>query len=157
MQIVKSPGIQTVVEHSNSKTAWYVKGITMGKKHHIARVSYVVVQDNVQLSNREKEEAYQHATFISHCFNKAALGDCHILKKVAILQSADNQELSLLAAQVGDKEEDSMESLALSHGFESEAEMYRLISSADITTAVKLSRFTQWQLEDGTKEGLLKL
>jgi hypothetical protein len=43
------------------------------------------------------------------------------------------------------------------NGFESEEEFFRLVSSVDLSTPGKIFAFTQWKLEDGTKDGLLKL
>ncbi len=42
-------------------------------------------------------------------------------------------------------------------GFESADEMFRLISSVDISNDEKMSAFKRWQSEDGTKDGLDKL
>jgi hypothetical protein len=42
-------------------------------------------------------------------------------------------------------------------GFENYEEFIRLVFEADISTSEKLVAFKKWQLEDGTKEGLLKL
>ncbi len=42
-------------------------------------------------------------------------------------------------------------------GFESASEMNRLIASADLVSDGALQRFEEWKLNNGTKEGLLKL
>jgi hypothetical protein len=46
------------------------------------------------------------------------------------------------------------DAIARSLGFESAAEMHRLIAAADISTPVKWAQFRAWQSEDGTKAGL---
>ena len=42
-------------------------------------------------------------------------------------------------------------------GFEDEWEFYKTVRLIDISTNEKLKAFKKWQLEDGSKEGLLKL
>jgi len=65
------PKIQTRVVHSESKHAWNVIGTELGSKYKIARVPYTPVAGSNILSDREKQEAYEHAVFISTCFNAA--------------------------------------------------------------------------------------
>lgn len=65
---MKDPKIQTKVVHSKSKLAWNVVGVKLGGKHKIARVPYEPCEDEIILE-RWKQEAYEHAIFISHCFN----------------------------------------------------------------------------------------
>lgn len=62
---MENPKTKTKVVHSKTKSAWNVVGITAGKKFKIARLPY---PENVE---REKEEALQHAIFISYCFNNS--------------------------------------------------------------------------------------
>lgn len=42
-------------------------------------------------------------------------------------------------------------------GFKDKDEFYTLVASVDITTTAELAAFNNWKLNDGTKEGLLKL
>jgi len=42
-------------------------------------------------------------------------------------------------------------------GFESISEMNKLVANVDISNSVKLSAFKKWQMEDGSKQGLIKL
>lgn len=65
-----NPNLKTKVVHSQSKLAWNVVGIKLGYKYKIARVPYVVV-NNEEVTNENRDEAYQHALFISHCFNNS--------------------------------------------------------------------------------------
>lgn len=65
------PRIKTRVVHSESKHAWNVIGTELGSKYKIARVPYQVVVNSNELTEREKLEAYEHAIFISTCFNAA--------------------------------------------------------------------------------------
>lgn len=51
----------------------------------------------------------------------------------------------------------SLESVAVSLGFESERELHRLVSSRDLSTPERLAAFKRWQTEDGSKAGLLRL
>ena len=60
---MKNPKVKTKVVHSRTRSAWNVIGVTLGNKHKIAVLPYI---ENIEL---EKEEAFQHAEFISHCFN----------------------------------------------------------------------------------------
>ena len=65
---MKNPKIKTIVVHSQSKAAWNVVGKTLGGKHKVARVPYIVVSDEI-ISGRERQEALEHAEFIAYCFN----------------------------------------------------------------------------------------
>jgi hypothetical protein len=65
------PKIKTRVVHSESKPAWNVIGTELGGKYKIARVPYICTGQNETLDIREKQEAYELATFISTCFNVA--------------------------------------------------------------------------------------
>lgn len=67
---MKNPKIKTKVVHSQTKSAWNVVGTSPGSKYKIARVSYLTFE-NEELSNRERTEAFEHAEFISHCFNNS--------------------------------------------------------------------------------------
>ena len=42
-------------------------------------------------------------------------------------------------------------------GFENEKEFHKLVANIDISTSEKNTIFKDWQYNDGTKEGLLKL
>lgn len=61
---------KTTVKHSESKPAWNIIGTTIGEKYKIARVPYLVIEDNEITTTRNKYEALQDALFISRCFNK---------------------------------------------------------------------------------------
>lgn len=50
-----------------------------------------------------------------------------------------------------------MDELIKTCGFESTTEFYKLISSVLINTPERLKKFKDWQMNDGTKTGLLKL
>lgn len=50
-----------------------------------------------------------------------------------------------------------MEELVKLKGFDSLEEFNRMVSSVDLTTAENLKAFKDWQMNDGTKEGLEKL
>lgn len=67
---MQNPNIKTKVVHSESKSAWNVVGSGLSGKHKIARVPYVVT-DNEIINTKEKAEALLHAEFISKCFNKS--------------------------------------------------------------------------------------
>jgi hypothetical protein len=64
----KHPNIKTKVVHSQSKSAWNVIGMSLGAKHKIAIIPYLVTGDKVT-DEKEKSEALEHAEFISFCFN----------------------------------------------------------------------------------------
>ena len=68
--------IKTKVVHSLTKTAWNVVGCDLGCKYKIARVPYVTSYDE-ETNEINENEAFEHACFISHCFNHSE----HILKK----------------------------------------------------------------------------
>lgn len=51
------PKIQTKVVHSQSKPAWNVIGIEIGKRHKIARVPYNDLGDEI-LSFKDNSEAF---------------------------------------------------------------------------------------------------
>lgn len=50
-----------------------------------------------------------------------------------------------------------LEYLARTYGFNDSSEMTRLIASVDLSTPEMRERFKNWQIFDGTKEGLQKL
>jgi len=64
------PNIRTKVVHSKSKDAYNVIGTRLGSKYKICKVPYYV-SDNDILTEREKKEAFDHANFISYCFNNS--------------------------------------------------------------------------------------
>lgn len=66
---MKNPDIKTDVVHSGTKAAWNVIGTTLGKKYKIARVPYHISGTHLKLDHIAKQEAFEHAEFISHCFN----------------------------------------------------------------------------------------
>jgi len=61
--------IHTEVKHSLSKDAWNIIGTELGEKYKIARIPYFVVKDSEILTTQNKNEALEHALFISRCFN----------------------------------------------------------------------------------------
>jgi len=65
---MENPKIKTRVVHSQTKSAWNIVGEKLGGKYKIARVPYLVL-DNQELSDRNRAEAFKHAEFISYCFN----------------------------------------------------------------------------------------
>lgn len=76
---MKDPNIKTRAVHSQTKSAWNVVGVSpLGCKYKIARVPYIVINDD-KIDEITRVEAYGHAEFISHCFNNSA----------KILQKAD--------------------------------------------------------------------
>ena len=50
-----------------------------------------------------------------------------------------------------------LKDLVKKYGFESEREFHKLVSSVDLSSSQKIAAFKNWQNEDGTKEGILKL
>lgn len=68
---MKAPKVKTKVAHSETKPAWNIIGTTMGGKFKIARVPYLVTDDDF-INAKEKKEAYEHAQFISMCFNNSS-------------------------------------------------------------------------------------
>lgn len=67
---IKDPNIKTRIVHSQSKSAWNVIGDVLGGKYKIARVPYLVSNDEI-FNERNRLEALQHAQFISYCFNNS--------------------------------------------------------------------------------------
>ena len=67
---MKNPGIKTKVVHSQTKSAWNVVGVTMGGKWKVARVPYVVTKNDA-IDEMNRLEAFEHAEFISYCFNNS--------------------------------------------------------------------------------------
>jgi hypothetical protein len=64
---MKNPKIKTRVVHSQTRSSWNIVAETLGVKYKIARVPYLVYTYDDLKENRI--EAFEHATFISHCFN----------------------------------------------------------------------------------------
>ena len=50
-----------------------------------------------------------------------------------------------------------LEEMAHNMGFESAAELFRLISSLNLSIPETDKKFQYWKLEDGTKAGFIKL
>lgn len=68
---MKYPRINTKVVHSLSKPAWNVVADKQwGAKFKIARCPYVVTGDKIG-DNMRRQEAYEHAEYISFCFNNS--------------------------------------------------------------------------------------
>lgn len=67
---MKDPEIKTKVLHSRTKSAWNVTGVTLGGKYKIAVVPYLVANDE-KVNERNRVEAFEHAEFISMCFNNS--------------------------------------------------------------------------------------
>ncbi len=65
---MKDPNIKTKVVHSLTKSAWNVVGTSLGGKYRVARVPYSV-ESSEEISSINRLEAYEHAEFISYCFN----------------------------------------------------------------------------------------
>jgi len=61
--------ITTKVVHSQTKPAWNVVGISIPGKFKIARCPYEFCGSDI-INERERKEAFEHATFISNCFNE---------------------------------------------------------------------------------------
>lgn len=78
------PKISTKVIHSESKSAWNVVAISHGDKYKIARVPYTetTIVNGQQIINQNKQQAYEHAKFISDCFNGVYKGGKGSLKKI---------------------------------------------------------------------------
>ena len=68
-----NPKIKTKVVHSLTKSAWNVIGDTPGGKFKIARVPYYTCKATINepISVRNRKEAFDHAEFISYCFNNS--------------------------------------------------------------------------------------
>lgn len=67
---MKNPKIKTTVVHSESKAAWNIVGTELGGKFKIARVPYLIGNGEI-LDSETKNEALEHAEFISECFNNS--------------------------------------------------------------------------------------
>lgn len=65
---MEDPKIKTKVVHSRTKAGWNIVGESLGRKYKIAIIPYLVL-DNQALSDTNRIEAFQHAEFISYCFN----------------------------------------------------------------------------------------
>lgn len=65
------PNIKTEVKHSETKSAWNVVAkAPLGGKYKIARIPYNVI-NNIEIDARERKEAFDHAEYISWCFNNS--------------------------------------------------------------------------------------
>lgn len=69
---MKNPNIKTKVIHSKSKPAYNIVGTKLGGKYKIAIVPYVPSL-SVEVIDATRDEALQHAEFISHCFNNSEI------------------------------------------------------------------------------------
>ena len=67
---MKNPKIKTEIAHSQTKAAWNIIGKDPGGKYKIARIPYCVTASS-EIIDKNRIEAFQHAEFISHCFNNS--------------------------------------------------------------------------------------
>lgn len=67
---MKNPKIKTRVVHSQTKSAWNIVGKNLGGKYKIARIPYIALQED-DLTEGNRKEAFEHAEFISYCFNQS--------------------------------------------------------------------------------------
>jgi hypothetical protein len=77
---MKVPNIKTKVVHSKSESAWNIIGTTLGAKYKIARVPYVAVSDP-EVTDLNRNEALEHAEYISYCFNHSDMISIRIIVK----------------------------------------------------------------------------
>lgn len=87
---MKNPKIKTKVVHSQSKPAWNVIGTQLSCKYKIARIPYIVTENEV-IATREKSEALNHAEFISFCFNNSD-AICELQATITLLQEQHNKK-----------------------------------------------------------------
>ena len=73
---MKNHKIKTKVVHSRRNAAWNVVSIVLGTKYKIARVPYPQAENQ----NESRQEAFEHAVFISFCFNNSEK-ICNMLKQ----------------------------------------------------------------------------
>lgn len=66
---MQNPNIKTKVVHSQTKSAWNIIGEKLGGKYKIARIPYCT--GGYFIDDRNREEAFKHAEFISYCFNNS--------------------------------------------------------------------------------------
>lgn len=88
------PKIQTEVVHSESKLAWNVVAVNHGDKYKIARIPYtdISVVSGQAIINKSKQQAYEHAVFISTCFNSTCKGNKRPLKSIIVPSINDLDE-----------------------------------------------------------------
>ena len=67
---MKNPKLKTRIVHSQTKSAWNIVGEKLGDKYKIARVPYLTIENN-DISDNNRVEAFEHASFISYCFNNS--------------------------------------------------------------------------------------
>lgn len=63
-----NPNIKTRIVHSQTKSAWNIVSEKLGGKYKIATVPYLLVDDQ-KSNDMNRVEAFEHAEFISYCFN----------------------------------------------------------------------------------------
>ena len=68
---MKNPNLKVKVKHSESKNAWNIIGDIPGDKYKIARVPYLLIDDNEIGNTKNKSIALEHAMFIAFCFNNS--------------------------------------------------------------------------------------
>lgn len=67
---MKNPNIKVEVIHSEKNTAWNIVGKKLGGKWKIARCPYLITGE-VNVDNKFRVEALEHAKFIAWCFNNS--------------------------------------------------------------------------------------
>lgn len=68
---MENPNIKTMVVHSRSESVWNVINAGLYGKHKIAEFPYVCC-DNEDIASQNRAEAFEHANFISFCFNRSS-------------------------------------------------------------------------------------
>lgn len=70
LAIDRGETMKTEVKHSDSKSAWNIVSVESGGKYKIARVPYFIFDNDKALTEKNINEAFEHALFISKCFNE---------------------------------------------------------------------------------------
>lgn len=82
---MRIPKIQTKVVESKKKLCWNVVSINVGDKRKIASVPYTDISEESGLTvNKSKQQAYEHAVFISSCFNYSYTTGKRMSKKIIV-------------------------------------------------------------------------
>lgn len=101
---MKIPKIQTEVVHSENKFAWNVVAINHGDKRKIARIPYtdISIVSGQAIINKSKQQAFEHAVFISSCFNYSHKNNKKGLKNIEVPSIEDLDEESLCTVDESD-------------------------------------------------------
>jgi len=64
-----NPQIKVRIVHSKTEPAWRIISMSISDKQEVAIIPYNVIEGSEMYNTEKKNEALQHARFVTRCFN----------------------------------------------------------------------------------------